>query len=137
MRRENELPLEHQQSRKPAIRSPGFSKQSRQNNQAEKNGFATPPPMNGRLFSAFVGTEVLSLLLRNDKRRGMFIQNLSANTLYVGIATPPALSGATYLNAIEIPSNNSLELKGEMCPIDDIYGLSDGDSQVVVLETSV
>lgn len=136
--RQNELPREHHQSNERPVRASGYSRDHRANNQAKKDGFATPPPLNGRLFSSYVGLQAVSVLLNNNQRRAMVIQNLSADTVYIGIATPPAFDGTDYQQALAIPSGNILEFGFTVCPVDDIYAVSSGaSSQIAILESTI
>lgn len=137
--RDNDLPREHHQSNERPVRASGYSAATKQNNQAKKDGFATPPPLKGRLFTVYLtSSQAQSLLLNENKRRALQIQNLSADNIYIGIGTPPAFDGTDYQNAFLIPSGAVLTFETGICPIENIYGISTGSSsQIAILECSI
>lgn len=136
MRRESDLPLEHQQSHASPGFSSGFSAPTRRIEEPKNKNFATPPPLHGRLFSVYVTTSAINVLLNNINRRALVIQNLSANNIYIGVATPPSFDGTNYQSALLVPSGGILTLESDICPVEDIYALSDSatGAQISVME---
>lgn len=135
----NDLPAEHGVS--PLIPSSRRAIATTHNKQeGAKLKFFPQPPMNARTFSFFTqSTPQNSRVLGTDwKRRGLLIQNLSAQSVHISVGNQAGFDGVTYTDAIEVPANASYEFPANAAPINDVYAVSStAGAHIVIIESTM
>lgn len=138
---QNDLPAGHHQSDAAPVWAQGFGRTAPPNIPASPDGAYRiiqalgTHNVQGRTFSVFVGTTAQIVLNGNPRRVRFSVQNVSGNTFYLGIGTPPILSGGVYLNAIEILNGGYFEMASDYVPINELFALGTvADQQLNFLE---
>ena len=100
-----------------------------------KTVITIPAPLRGRTFSVTLAANKAQKVITSDeKRRGLFIQNLSANDVYVAVGTSV---GNSLSDAILIPANTAFEFPSMAAPTNDVYARSTAESNIVIIESTL
>ena len=136
----NDLPSEH-----------GISHRRPNSRHALSNTYATPaakklkyyplPPLAARTYSFFVQSNVQDSRVAgyDIKRRGLALQNLSPNDIYVSFGSPPSDDGlGSYTNALLIPANGFYECPANAATVSDVYAVSATvGSHLLIIESTI
>lgn len=136
----NDLPSEH-----------GVSHRQPNSRRALSNTHAIPaakklkyyplPPLAARTYSFFVQSDVQASRVAgyDIKRRGLALQNLSANDIYVSFGSPPSDDGlGGYINALLLPANGFYECPANAATVSDVYAVSAiAGSHLLIIESSI
>lgn len=105
----------------------------------KKPSYAVTPPTRARTFSSYVGTNVgdSKILGTDTKRRSLLIQNRSADSIFVGLGTPPSFDGVNYTDSFEVNSGQSYETPAGYSPTNDVYIVGENNGSHVVISEAV
>lgn len=136
MNHSSDLPREHGVSdRAPSVRSVIQGQHQKPNNLPAK--YAIPPPLNGRTFSFFAGSDPSAsrVLGMNQKRRGLTIVNASLQTVYVSVSTQAGFDGVQIINAIPVEAGHGYEFPAMAAPVNDVFIVTTtGSAHVIISE---
>lgn len=102
--------------------------------------FYPAPPLTARTFSFFTQDIAQnSRVLGTDwKRRGLLIQNLSSQSVYMSVGSEAGFDGTTFTDALEIPVGTVYEFPANACPVNDVYVVSaSAGAHIVVIESTM
>ncbi len=132
----SDLPSEHGVSdRAPVERKVFAGQHQRPSNLPAK--YAITPPLNGRTFSFFAGSDPSAsrVLGMNQKRRGLTIVNSSLKTVYVSVSTQAGFDGTQVINAIPVEAGFGYEFPAFAAPVNDVFIVTTtGTAHVIITE---
>ena len=135
----NDLPNEHGVSqRQPSLRGSAGKVHIAQS--GRKGTFYPTPPLNARTFSFYTqkNSSNSRVVGENPKRRGLAIQNLSNESVFVSVGSEAGFDGTNFTNAIELPVNGYFEFPAGHAPINDIFAVSlTGGAHIVIIESNI
>lgn len=137
----NDLPREHGVSdRLPSSRRAISTQHQKQKGQGLK--YFPLPPLSARTFSFFTQTTPQNSRVLGTKltRRGLLVQNVSNQSVYVSIGNQAGYDPTTgvYADAIEVPPNSAYESPANAAPINDVYIVSEvAGAHVVIIESEL
>ena len=102
--------------------------------------FYPTPPLTSRTFSFFTQDIAQnSRVLGTDwKRRGLLIQNLSGQSVFMSVGSEAGYDGSTFTDALEIPVGTVYEFPANACPVNDVYVVSaTAGAHILVIESTL
>lgn len=137
----SDLPNEHGQSLSaPSVNYNGVIKTQRQRAvESHQERYTITAPKTARSFTIYTATtaENSSVLGSDIKRRGLFVQNLGANSIFFSVGSQAGFDGVNFVGAMEIPVGASYEFPADQAPTNDVYIVSTTNEPVFLMESVI
>lgn len=137
----SDLPNEQGQSTETAIRvsaAPVLT-QRHQAHESHSQKYFISAPKTARSFTVICGVvgENTNILGSDIRRRGLFVQNLGANSVFFSVGSQAGFDGVNFSGAMEIPVGASYEFPADQAPTNDVYIVATTNEPVFLMESVI
>ena len=133
----NDLPDEHRVSKREPVYGGNGQRHFKQDKTPSK--FTVLAPLAGRMYSFNTQSapSTSRVLGMDTKRRGLAIQNLGNDDVYISVGTECQEINGVFAGGILVPSGAYFEFPAYCAPINDIYAVSSTSCQITIFESTL